>query len=47
MNQVEMWFSILHRQAIQRGVFRRVRALIATIARFLDSWEEYKHPSPG
>jgi transposase len=44
MNQVETWFSILHRQAIQRGVFRSVRALIATIARFLDTWDEHKHP---
>src|SRR5665213_1468588 len=42
MNQVETWFSILHRQAIQRGVFRSVRALIATIARFLDTWDEHK-----
>jgi hypothetical protein len=28
MNQVETWFSILQRQAIQRGVFGSVRALM-------------------
>ncbi len=44
MNQVETWFSILHRQAIQRGVFRSVRALMAAIGRFLDNWEARKHP---
>ena len=44
MNQVETWFSILHRQAIERGVFRSVRALMAKIQQFLAGWEERKHP---
>jgi len=44
MNQVETWFSILHRQAIERGVFRSVRGLMDAIKRFLDSWDEHKHP---
>ncbi len=44
MNQVETWFSILHRQAIERGVFRSVRALRDAIRRFLDTWDGRKHP---
>jgi transposase len=44
MNQVETWFSVLHRQAIERGVFRSVRALMNAIQRFLDSWDDHKHP---
>lgn len=44
MNQVETWFSILHRQAIERGVFRSVRALMNAIQRFLESWDDRKQP---
>jgi hypothetical protein len=44
MNQVETRSSILHRQAIQRGVFRSVRALMATIQRFPDTCDDQKHP---
>lgn len=44
LNQVETWFSILHRQAIERGVFRSVRNLMDAIRRFLDTWDEHKHP---
>lgn len=44
MNQVETWFSILHRKAIQRGVFRSVRALVVSIQQFIAEWDETKHP---
>ncbi len=44
MNQVETWFSILHRKAIQRGVFRSVRAPIASIQQLIAEWDETKHP---
>ena len=44
MNQVEMWFSILHRKAIRRGVFRSVGSLKAAVHRFLEAWNEHKHP---
>ncbi|MGH7693042.1 MAG: hypothetical protein ACREOA_10075 [Candidatus Dormibacteria bacterium] len=47
MNQVECWFSILHPQAIQRGVFRSVRALMDAIRGFLDGWETHQHPFAG
>jgi transposase len=44
LNQVETWFSIVHRKAIRRGVFRSVAHLKDAIQRFLDAWNERKHP---
>jgi transposase len=44
LNQVETWFSIIHRKAIRRGVFRSVAHLKDAIQRFLDAWNERKHP---
>ena len=44
MNQVEVWFSILQRRAINRGVFRSVAALIDAIERFLAAWNDHKEP---
>lgn len=35
---VEVFFSILTRQAIRRGSFGSVTELIDTIARFIDGW---------
>ena len=44
MNQVEIWFSLLHRRAIQRGVFKSVTALRQAIQRFLDTWNDRCRP---
>ncbi len=44
MNQVETWFSIVHRKAVRRGVFRSVAHLKDAINRFLDAWNLNKHP---
>ncbi len=44
MNQVETWFSLLERKAIRRGVFHSVAALRNAIPRFLDAWNDHKHP---
>lgn len=44
MNQIETWFGILHRQAIQRGIFRSVKSLIAAIHAFLEQWNENTEP---
>ena len=44
MNQVECWFSILHRAAIRRGVFHNLAALRTAIQRFLDAWNDNRHP---
>jgi transposase len=38
MNQVETWFGILTRQALRRGSFESVRALVAAIGRFTREW---------
>jgi transposase len=38
LNQVETWFGILSRQAIRRGSFESVRALVAAIERFTREW---------
>ncbi len=44
MIQVETWFSIVHRKAVRRGVFRSVAHLKDAINRFLDAWNVNKHP---
>jgi len=38
MNQIETWFGILSSQAIRRGSFESVRALVAAIERFTREW---------
>jgi hypothetical protein len=40
----ETWFSIVHRKAIRRGVFRSVGHLKDAIQRFLDAWNTNCHP---
>jgi transposase len=44
LNMVEIFFSIITRQAIRRGSFGSVKELIAAIARFIDGWNERCHP---
>jgi transposase len=44
MNLVEVWFSIIERQAIRRGTFRSVRELTAKIRTFIDGWNDRCHP---
>jgi len=44
LNQVETWFSLVRRKAIHRGVFRSVAHLKDAIQRFLDAWNDRKHP---
>lgn len=44
MNQVETWFSLLQRRAIERGVFTSLAALLDAIQRFLDGWNDTKKP---
>lgn len=44
MNQVEIWFSLLHRRALHRGVFKSVTALRQAIQRFLDAWNDQRRP---
>jgi len=44
LNLVEVFFSIITRQAIRRGTFGSVAELIAAIRRFIDGWNERCHP---
>ena len=38
MNLVEVWFGIVERQAIRRGVFKSVKDLNTKIRAFIDGW---------
>jgi transposase len=44
LNLVEVFFSIITRQAIRRGTFTSVKELVAAISRFIDGWNERCHP---
>ena len=44
MNLVEVWFSIIERQAIHRGTFGSVRDLNTKIRAFITGWNEPSHP---
>ncbi len=40
INQVEIWFGIITRQAIRRGTFSSVRMLIQAINTYISAWNE-------
>ena len=44
LNLVEVWFGIIERQAIRRGVFPSVRDLTIKIRTFIDGGNRRKHP---
>jgi transposase len=44
LNMVEIFFSIITRQAIRRGSFNSVKELIAAIGRFIDAWNDRCQP---
>jgi hypothetical protein len=44
MNLVEVWFGIIERQAIRRGVFTSVKDLNTKIRVFIDGWNDRSHP---
>ena len=44
MNLVEVWFSMIERQAIHRGVFGSVKELNTKIRAFIDGWNDRCHP---
>jgi hypothetical protein len=41
---VEIFFSIITRQAIRRGTYRSVKDLTAKIGEFIDGWNERCQP---
>ena len=44
LNLVEVWFSIIERQAIHRGSFPSVRDLMIKIRAFVNGWNDCCHP---
>jgi transposase len=44
LNLVEVWFSIIERQAIHRGSFPSVRELMIKIRAFINGWNDRCHP---
>jgi hypothetical protein len=44
MNLVEVWFSMIERQAIHRGVFTSVKDLNAKIRAYIEGWNDRSHP---
>jgi len=44
LNLVEVFFGIITRQAIRRGSFDSVKALVSAIHAFIDGWNERCHP---
>lgn len=44
LNMVEIWFGIIDRQAIRRGIFTSVKDLNAKIRAFITGWNDRKHP---
>jgi transposase len=44
LNLVEVFFSIVERQALRRGDFPSVEDLTAAIGRFCQSWNEHCQP---
>ena len=44
LNQVEIWFNIITRQAIRRGTFTSLRVLIKTIKAYIENWNRDAKP---
>jgi transposase len=44
LNLVEVWFSIIERQAVRRGTFTSVRDLMIKIRQFINGWNDRCHP---
>ena len=44
LNLVEVFFSIITRQAIRRGSFNSVKELMTAISAFIDGWNQRCHP---
>jgi transposase len=44
LNQVEIWFGIITKQAIRRGTFRSLRQLINTINTYIAKWNHDSQP---
>lgn len=44
MNLVEVWFGLVERQAVRRGVFKSVPDLNAKLRAYIEGWNQRAHP---
>ncbi len=44
MNLVEVWFGLVERQAVRRGVFTSVTDLNAKLRTYIEGWNKRAHP---
>ncbi len=44
MNLVEVWFGLVERRAVRRGVFKSVPDLNAKLRTYIEGWNEPAHP---
>jgi transposase len=44
VNQIEIWFSILHRRVLKHGSFESAKQLVAEVMRFVAHWNREAHP---
>ena len=44
LNQVEIWFNLITQQAIRRGSFKSIKALIAKIDQFVQNYNRQATP---
>jgi hypothetical protein len=44
MNLVEVWFGLVERQAVRRGVFKSVPDLNAKLRAYIEGWNKRAHP---
>jgi hypothetical protein len=44
LNLVEVWFGLVERQAVRRGVFTSVKDLNAKLRAYIDGWNKRSHP---
>ena len=44
MNLVEVWFGLVERQAVRRGVFKSVKDLNGKLRTYVEGWNDRSHP---
>jgi len=43
-NLVEVWFGLLERQAVRRGVFKSAKELNSKLRDYIEGWNKRAHP---
>ena len=47
MNQIEIWFGIITKQAIRRGTFVSINHLVQRIRTYVEHWNTHADRSSG